>query len=317
MPGGLFSASAGTLQLGLSPLGSSLQLGVRVLRRRELRLERRSQLGLLPPGILVKLGQLPVHTVAVRPGRLGSLLYPGCALLGGLGARLSVVGPGPRSTDSLVPLLLCGGHPLLSGPLRLSHLYLRGHGCLLRGSPPSKRLRQLRVGLQGSGVRLLGLSLGLLTALPARTPPRNPRAVQFLRLGHSAALQGQLLAPPERRQCSMRLSAHRVQQAAVLRPRSRPGLARPGLILTAGICARAGFLSGIGHRDSVADVRRQLLRQMTSAAPPVSGGHTARRGLRPRLPIILAGTGNSPGSRPSSCWIAPGQMVVVSDVGGT
>jgi hypothetical protein len=74
--------------------------------------------GLLPPGILAKLGQLPVHAVAVRPGRLGGLLYPGRALLGGLGARLSVVGPVPRRTDSLVPLLLRGGHSLLSGPLR-------------------------------------------------------------------------------------------------------------------------------------------------------------------------------------------------------
>ncbi|HYA52550.1 MAG TPA: hypothetical protein VEG33_15435, partial [Streptosporangiaceae bacterium] len=88
MPGGLFSAGAGTLQLSLSPLGPSLQLGARVLCRRELRLERRSQLGLLPPGILAELVQLAVHTVAVRPGRLGSLLHPGRALLGGLGARL-------------------------------------------------------------------------------------------------------------------------------------------------------------------------------------------------------------------------------------
>ena len=74
------------------------------------------------------------------------LLYPGRALLGGLGARLSVVGPVPRSTDSLVPLSLRGGHPLLSGPLRLSHLYLsglpRGHGCLLGGSPRGKRLHR-------------------------------------------------------------------------------------------------------------------------------------------------------------------------------
>ena len=168
LPRGLFAVGAGTLQFSLGPLGASLKLGAGILRRRELCFERRAQLGLLPPGPLAELGHLPVRTVPVRPGRLGSLLHPSRALLGGLGARFGVVGQAARSGDSLVSLLLRGGHPLLSGPLGLGHLYLRGfprdHGCLLSGSPRSERLRQLRVGLQGRGPRLLGVSLGLLTA---------------------------------------------------------------------------------------------------------------------------------------------------------
>ena len=62
--GCLVAADEDTLQLSLSPLGAGLERGAGVLRCCELSLKRCPQAGLVPRGVLMGLGHLPVSGLA-------------------------------------------------------------------------------------------------------------------------------------------------------------------------------------------------------------------------------------------------------------
>ena len=104
----LVTLRAGTLQLSFGVLCAGLKPGAGVFGRRDPGFEGRSQLGLVPRGVLADLDHLPVRGLAapvqLRAGRLGSLPRPGRVLPGG---------PGPG---------LGRRHPLLGSPPGLGNL---------------------------------------------------------------------------------------------------------------------------------------------------------------------------------------------------
>ncbi len=204
----------------------------------------------------------------------------------------------------MVPLLLRCEHLLRSGPAGLGDLCLRGFlggygrllgflggdGRLLCGGGRGERRRQPCTGLNRRAARLLGVSLGLLAALPgsaamsSRMPQRSHWAARILRPGHAAALPGQLLAPLERRQGGVRLPAHRVLQAAVRRFRSRLHLLRQRLVIAAGIRACDGFRCCFGHWR--APFRYHPKAKCTTAKPhpPTRPGRDVPKPVRPWHP---------------------------------